>query len=128
MSDVAHYALKRAEAVAKLTGTAAARDGEVELNAPVTFIIGSLDGWDTWRIGHTLEYFGGCAIVLLAQGKDGICRFDGTRLVGILPVEAEIESFGEESHTCRVAIDTIETDGSVTSRVTEKVDTLICVG
>ena len=48
--------------------------------------------------------------------------------MGILPVDAQMKTFGQESHTCRVAIDAIKTDGSITGGVTEKVNTLVGVG
>ena len=39
-----------------------------------------------------------------------------------------VETVGHESHTCRVAIDTIEADGCITGRVAQEVNTLIRVG
>jgi len=48
--------------------------------------------------------------------------------VGVLPVEAQVETFGEEGYACGVAIDTVKTDGGVACRIAEEVDALVGVG
>ena len=128
IGDAAHDALERAESVGKLTLTAATGDGEVELHVPVTFVIGCLNRRDAGGIGHALEGLRGIAAVLAAQGEIGIGRLDGTRLVGVLPVEAEVETFGEEGHTSGIAVYAIEADGAITCGIAQEVDTLIRVG
>ena len=128
MSNTTNYTFKRAKTFRELTTTATTRDGEVELYAPVSFIISSLKGGDDRGIGHTLEGLCDVAVVLATKCKYGVGTGDGTRLVGILPVETDMESLGEESNTCRIGIDTIETDGCITGRIAQEVDTLIGVG
>ena len=48
--------------------------------------------------------------------------------MGVLPVEAEMDTLWEEGDACRIAIDTIETDGCVARRIAQEVNTLIRVG
>ena len=128
VGNVTYNAFEGAKTVAKFTFATAARYGEVELHAPVTFIISSLKGGDDRSIGHTLEGLCDVAVVLATKCKYGVGTGDGTRLVGVLPVETDMESLGEESNTCRIGIDTIETDGCITGRIAQEVYTLICVG
>ena len=67
-------------------------------------------------------------VILTAESEDGVLTLDGTRLVGILPVKGDVQSFGHKSDTGGVGIDTVESDGCIAGRVTEEIDTLISVG
>ena len=102
MGNVADNTFKRAEAIAKLTLSATARHREIELETPVAFVIGSLQRGNARSVGHTLKHLHRCTVVLAPQSKQRIVRRDGTRLVGILPVDTEMKTFGKENHTSRV--------------------------
>ena len=79
-------------------------------------------------MGYTLESLDGrSGIVLAAHLEYGVCRSDSTSLVSILPVDAEVESFGHEYDTSRVAIDTVKSDGCVACWVSKEIDALVGV-
>jgi hypothetical protein len=125
---VSDDALERAETVGKLTLATASRYGNVELNAPVPLVIGTLQRRDERCVGHTLESLCCLSVILATESEDGILTLDGTRLVGILPVEGNVESFGQEGDTCGVGINSVESDGRIPGRITEEINTLIRVG
>ena len=64
MSNATYNTLKRTETVSEFTFSATTRHREVELYAPVSFVIGGLDGRNHGRIGHTLENLLGLSVVL----------------------------------------------------------------
>ena len=67
-------------------------------------------------------------MIFAAEGEDGILTLDGTRLMGILPVEGDVQPLRHKGDTGGVGIDTVESDSRITSRVTEEINTLIRVG
>ena len=121
-----HSTLERTESVFKLAHAAAARYREVELQAPFALIPCCLYGWDYGCVGNSLENLCG-AVVLLSQEEQRICRSDGSRLVGILPVDCEVESLWHENHSCRVAVNTVKTYRCIACRILKKSNTLVCV-
>ena len=123
----AHNALEGPQTVGKLTLAAAARHREIELHAPVALVPGSLKRGDARCIGYSLEHFCALVLVLAPQRKHWIGRSYGACLVGILPVEGEVEPFREESNACRVAVDSVEAYRAVAGRVAEEVNTLVGV-
>ena len=122
-----HGTLEGAQSVIEFADTAAAGDGEVELYAPVACVIGSLNGGDERCIGNTFENLGCLSIVLLSQCEKGIRGSDGARLMGILPVDGQMETLGHEHHAGRIGINTIQTDGCIAGRVFQKFYALIGV-
>ena len=85
---MAAITLKRAQTVFELAATAATGDGEIELYTPVAFVPGGLNGGYDGSVGHALEDLCRLSVVLLAQSKEVVRRSDGTRLMGVLPVDA----------------------------------------
>jgi hypothetical protein len=124
---IAHHTLKRAEALVIGALATTTRDGEVELQAPVASVPSGLNGRYDGSVGNALESLLGLAIVLSTHSKNRVVRDNGTCLMSILPVEAEMEAFGHESHTSWVGIDTVEADCSVAGRISKKIDALVSI-
>ena len=59
--------------------------------------------------------------------KEGRGRLNGSRLVGILKIDGEVESFTQEHNACGVAVDTVDTDGTITGGVTKECYILVGV-
>ena len=45
----------------------------------------------------------------------------------ILDVQREVETLRKENHTGGIAVNTIDTNGTITGKVTKKNDILVCV-
>ena len=45
----------------------------------------------------------------------------------ILDVQREVETLRKENHTGGIAVNTIDTNGTIASRVTKETDILVCV-
>ena len=120
--------LKRADTVVELALATTAGNREVELEAPLVRVPCSLKRGNERSVGHALKGLRGMTIIFCAIDKKIIGRRDGTGLMSILPVEAQMKAVGHECHTCGVRIDTIETDGTVTCWIAKEIDTLVCVG
>ena len=128
VGNVAHDALEGAESVGKLTAATASGHREVELPRPVALVVGGLQRGDEGGIGGALEGFYALSVVLASQGVEWIGGGYGAGLPCILPVEAYVETFGQESHTGGVGVDTVEADGGVAGGIAQEVDTLVRVG
>ena len=126
--NAAHHGLERADAFIELALAAAARHREVHLERPVAFVVGSLQRGDDRRIGHTLELLGVEAVVLITKFEELILRLYGSGLMRILPVESQMQSIAQENHTCRVAVNTVEADGSIACRIPQKSYALVGIG
>ena len=64
MGDATYDTFERSQTVGKLTTAATTGYREIELQAPVTFIIGCLQRGNEGGIGHAFEYLGGLSLVL----------------------------------------------------------------
>ena len=128
MGDIANNALEGTETVGKLTFSTTAGNGEIELYTPVSFIISSLYRRDERSICHTFECLGAQSTIFTTQCEDRVVTVDGACLVGVLPVEAKMETFGHECYTSRVRVDTVDADGGITCWIPQEVDTLVRIG
>ena len=115
------------DTIVKLTFSTAAGDTEVTLQTPFPEVIGSLDGGDHRSEGITLELLRGGTVVVHAQGKVGIRSQNGTGLERHLPVQRQMPAVIEESNTCGVAIDTVDSYGCIACHGTVECYVLIGV-
>ena len=123
-----HGRFERTKSVVELTLSATPGDREIQLPAPIALVPGSLNAGNERSISHSFESLLTIAIVFDSQTEKVVCRCDGTRLVGILPIESQMEALRQEGYAGRIGVHTIEADGSITCRVAKEIDTLVCVG
>ena len=128
VGDGADDGLEGAESVFKFAFSTAARNGKVKLNAPVAFVVGGLQRGDEGGVGHTLEFFRVLSVIFRTECEEWTLRSDGTGLVCVLPVEADMKPYAEEDNTGGVGIDTVKADGTVAGRVAKEGNTLIGIG
>ena len=127
VGNTSYHLLERTESLFKLTLSTTASDGEPKLEAPVSFVPCSLKRGEDGNISLTLKFMHLLPGVVGIVDKERGGRSDSSRLMGILNIQREMESFTKEDNTSRVAIYTVDADGSITSGVTEKSYVLIGV-
>ena len=128
VGDGAHDGFEGAEALVEFTFSAATRHREIELYAPVAFVVCCLQRGDEGSLGHAFKLLYVLAVVFYAEFEEWTLRRDGAGLIGVLPVETYMESFAKEDDTGRVGVDSVEADGSIAGGVAKEIYTLVGVG
>ena len=125
--SVCHDAFKRAEPVAEFAFAAATAEGEVGLKRPSFFIVGKLHGWEDGSRGFAFE-FAVCRGIVGIVGKGCVVVFHRTRLECCLPVDRKVCAIGEESHTCGIAVNAVDSDACLTAHHAVERHVLVGVG